>query len=197
MGFYRGPKIVTDGLVLSLDAASPRSYSGSGTVIYDTSGNNNNFDIIGGPTHSNGEFSFTESTYFQRTSAVTNNTECTVVVFYKTTDSQELWLRGQTGSYYIAASSGNNYYNENSGSPSYYVDTIQRSNPTPYRDNNYHMWEAKSVNFSAWTYMAWWGYGSSWNMNGTVSKILVYDRNLTSDESVQNYNALRNRYGIQ
>ena len=35
MAFRRGPKIVTDGLVLAMDAASKRSYPGSGTIITD------------------------------------------------------------------------------------------------------------------------------------------------------------------
>jgi hypothetical protein len=35
MGFYRGPNIVRDGLVLALDAASPRSYPGTGTTWTD------------------------------------------------------------------------------------------------------------------------------------------------------------------
>jgi|11BtaG_2_1085332.scaffolds.fasta_scaffold00672_5 hypothetical protein len=35
MGFSRGPKIVTDGLVLALDAGSKKSYPGSGTVVTD------------------------------------------------------------------------------------------------------------------------------------------------------------------
>jgi hypothetical protein len=35
MGFFRGPNIVRDGLVLALDAASERSYPGSGTTWYD------------------------------------------------------------------------------------------------------------------------------------------------------------------
>ena len=35
MGFYRGPNIVTDGLVFAVDAGSGRSYSGSGTTAYD------------------------------------------------------------------------------------------------------------------------------------------------------------------
>lgn len=34
MGFSRGGKVVTDGLVLYLDAANPRSYSGVGSTIY-------------------------------------------------------------------------------------------------------------------------------------------------------------------
>lgn len=39
------PVISTDGLMLCLDAANPKSYPGTGTTWYDTSGNNNNFTI--------------------------------------------------------------------------------------------------------------------------------------------------------
>ena len=39
---YTGPNIVTNGLVLSLDAANTKSYPGSGTTWRDLSGNNNN-----------------------------------------------------------------------------------------------------------------------------------------------------------
>jgi len=49
------------------------------------------------------------------------------------------------------------------------------------------MVEAKNVNFSAWDSMNWFLYGSSWNMNGSVAKIMVYDRPITSQESSQNY----------
>ena len=42
MGFYRGPNIVTNGLVLALDATNPKSYPGTGTTWFDLSGNNNN-----------------------------------------------------------------------------------------------------------------------------------------------------------
>ena len=45
MGINRGPVIVTDGLVLALDAASPRSYPGTGTTWKDISGNNFDFTI--------------------------------------------------------------------------------------------------------------------------------------------------------
>ena len=43
MGFSRGPKIVTDGLVLALDAANSKSYPGSGTTWNDLSGNSEDF----------------------------------------------------------------------------------------------------------------------------------------------------------
>jgi len=41
MGFYRGPNIVTDGLVFAIDAGSTRSYPGSGTAVTDLSGTSN------------------------------------------------------------------------------------------------------------------------------------------------------------
>jgi hypothetical protein len=47
MAFNYSPKIVTDGLVLYLDAANPRSYPGTGTTWYDLSRiyeNDQNFD---------------------------------------------------------------------------------------------------------------------------------------------------------
>lgn len=50
MAFYRGPNIVRNGLVLCLDAASRRSYPGSGTTWTDLSGLNNNGTLTNGPT---------------------------------------------------------------------------------------------------------------------------------------------------
>ena len=50
--FTHSPKIVTDGLVLCLDAGSPKSYGGSGTVWTDISRNGNNGTLVNGPTYS-------------------------------------------------------------------------------------------------------------------------------------------------
>ena len=54
MGISRGPKIVSSGLVLCLDAANKVSYPGSGTVWTDLSGNNNTGTLTNGPTFSGG-----------------------------------------------------------------------------------------------------------------------------------------------
>jgi len=48
MGLNYGPKIPTSGLVLHWDAASTNSYPGSGTTIYDLSGNGNNGTLNNG-----------------------------------------------------------------------------------------------------------------------------------------------------
>lgn len=50
---YTGPSIVTNGLVLSLDAANKKSYPGSGTTWLDMSGNANNGTLVNGPTFTN------------------------------------------------------------------------------------------------------------------------------------------------
>jgi len=50
MSAYGGPNIVEDGLVLCLDAANKKSYSGSGTVWRDLSGFNRDATIVGTST---------------------------------------------------------------------------------------------------------------------------------------------------
>ena len=52
MGVYTRPSIVTNGLVLNLDAANIKSYPGSGTTWTDLSGNRNNGTLTNGPTFS-------------------------------------------------------------------------------------------------------------------------------------------------
>lgn len=54
MAFYRGPNVVTNGLVLCLDAANTLSYPGSGTVWSDLSGNSNTGTLTNGPTFNSG-----------------------------------------------------------------------------------------------------------------------------------------------
>lgn len=47
------PSIITNGLILYLDAGNPRSYTGSGTTWTDLSGNGNNATLTNGPVFSN------------------------------------------------------------------------------------------------------------------------------------------------
>ena len=51
MAFNYSPKIVTDGLVLYLDAANRYSYPGSGTTWSDISRGGNNGTLVNGPTY--------------------------------------------------------------------------------------------------------------------------------------------------
>jgi len=53
MSVNYNPKIVTNGLVLYLDAANIKSYPGSGTVWNDLSGNGNHGTLVNSPTFDN------------------------------------------------------------------------------------------------------------------------------------------------
>jgi hypothetical protein len=52
MAFKHSPTIITDGLVLCLDAASPKSYTSGSATWYDLSRNGNNGTLTNGPTFS-------------------------------------------------------------------------------------------------------------------------------------------------
>jgi hypothetical protein len=54
MSSSSGPNIITNSLVLHLDAADRKSYPGSGTVWTDRSGNGINGTLVNGPTFSSG-----------------------------------------------------------------------------------------------------------------------------------------------
>jgi hypothetical protein len=54
MAFSYSPNLVTDGLVLYLDAANTRSYPGTGTVWTDLSRGGNNGTLTNGPTFNSG-----------------------------------------------------------------------------------------------------------------------------------------------
>ena len=48
-----GPRVITDGLILCLDAADRNSYSGVGTNFNDIAGKGNHTFLVNGPTYSN------------------------------------------------------------------------------------------------------------------------------------------------
>ena len=45
MSVFAGPEIDNNGLILAIDATSSKSYPGTGTTVYDLSGNNNDFTL--------------------------------------------------------------------------------------------------------------------------------------------------------
>jgi hypothetical protein len=49
MSLRIGPKVDLTGVVLNLDAGSPASYNGEGSIWYDLSGRGNHFTLQGTP----------------------------------------------------------------------------------------------------------------------------------------------------
>jgi hypothetical protein len=117
MSLSHSPRIVTDGLVLCLDASDPQSYSGSGTTWYDRSGNNYDFTAVNGPTYSNGKFSFDGSNdYFNSpySTTITDNFHWTPDgSIGSSTMSYEVWYRtsDSNGLVFSHPWNGNGQYN--------------------------------------------------------------------------------------
>jgi len=67
MAFANGSRIVTDGLVLALDASDRNSFVSGSTIWNDLSGNGNNGTLVNGPTFdsgSGGSIVFNRSTQY-------------------------------------------------------------------------------------------------------------------------------------
>lgn len=195
-----GPRIVTNGLVLCLDAADTLSYPGTGTTWIDLSGQGNNFtiDASGFTYNSAGYFSMADGG-ISKTGTMNTSSTCTCVFWIKTTDTQSLfWGSTVSNMYYLGAyRADDKFYNNLCGSPTLFMDTVSKANIYDnLLDNQWHMVEFKSVDFSAWTNYIFGKYNSFTFGNGAVSHIAIYNRNLTSAESAQNFNALRGRFGI-
>lgn len=200
------PNIVKDGLILHLDAGNKDSYPGTGTTWYDLSGNRNNFTISSGLTFSNSDNTFTLTSTADNTTNTGmykhNPSEqpstSTIIYFIKTTDVQSLFLKGISTNWYLGAyRSGNKEYYSNCGTPVFYMDTVEKSNIYDYiRDGNWHMLEFKNVDISTWTQWEFNNYSGYDFGNGNLSIFLIYNRALSSAESLQNFNALRGRFNL-
>lgn len=83
MSGIAGPKIVTSGLVLALDAANKNSYPGTGTTWYDLTGNGNNVTATNSPVwNSSGYWANTSTSYFTgagTSSIPTGNSQYTMI----------------------------------------------------------------------------------------------------------------------
>jgi hypothetical protein len=93
---YAFGQIVTNGLVLSLDAADKNSYSGSGTVWSDLSGNNNTGTLTNGPTFSSangGSIVFDGVDDFVNTTSSSSGSATSNYTF-------SVWLNPSTTSFY-------------------------------------------------------------------------------------------------
>lgn len=240
MAIYGGPDIVTDGLVLHLDAANNKSYSGSGTVWNDLSGNNNHGTLTNGPTYSsankgsivfdgindyincgpslllNRPFSINIWIYFTslvgwQTPVGQDTSQSTVFAgfyFQKVSNTHNgadgripntfgMAITNTSGSqifcYDTIAMQSGVWYN--------YCISISTTNLFLYRNgilvkttnNNQNM--APTVGNLL--------IGASYYIdalvdyiNGRISQTSIYNRSLSANETIQNYNSTKGRYGL-
>jgi len=178
---YTGPNIVTDGLVLCLDAANTKSYPGSGTTWRDLSGRTNNFTLNNSPTFSNtvlGSFSFDGANDYGTISTIPEVSNCTYT----------LWLKWNS----IAANQGI-FGNENILNGTNSVGIRRRSNNNYWLSQGVGQATIVSSSLSADFVSNW--HSLSGTTDGSFGRIYI-NGVLTSQASYNGTNSNTGRYTI-
>jgi hypothetical protein len=230
-----GPtQIVTDGLVLHLDAANKKSYPGTGTVWKDLSGNRNNGTLINGPTFTSeagGSFIFGGNGNLRRcalpiTSGLdANNITLNVVAKAPPQNNGSLLFIFNNSEYLVIG----NFTGGVEGPPRGEAFSMVKFNPSNqfstvrggewrFTDNLYHDFTFTRVNnfdtfyvdgiqvgrfssaqaIASQLYPIALGQRSTSAFFGTITSSIyrIYNRALTPQEILQNYNATKQRFGL-
>ena len=209
------PSIVTDGLVLCVDAANSKSYPGSGSTFFDLSGNNRHGTLLNSPAHdteAGGCFHFDATN--ERISLPINlqNTQYTVmgIARYATSSGNgrvisatNNWLMGwyaNNTSYYYANSGW-----VHTGNGGHTTDWICFAATGDTVAENYKFYRngvliknrtASGLNGPNIITLGGWSYGTSEASNCKVAYLSAYQRVLSPTEIEQNYQAIRSRFGL-
>ena len=231
MSFNYSPKIVTNGLVLCLDAANPNSYPGSGTTWYDISQGGNNGILTNGPTFSTergGCLVFDGTDDFvdfnnQPLFNLDNITLEVVVSLSAIPVSVNYVARNRVNGYGISfpTSGSTSYsvttyvdaatsYTYNSspvtvGTPYVLSFTFGSSTFSTYENGNQtytvaaasgSLYYGATPQTNIFRLSRDGGSGTGKFLNGKIYTARVYNRALSAQEISQNYNALKNRFGL-
>lgn len=215
MALSHSPSIVTNGLTLCLDAANIKSYPGSGTTWFDLSSPKNNGTLVGSPTFSNNTFTFNGTTqYVTGSGTPLGISSYTKSVWFKlnaTADNNT--LSSQTGGHFMYFGGTSKLYCGHSDWANYqsYPSTTTFSNSVWYNacltfdTTNGMTLYVNGVLDSTYTVLKTGlpgtgqcnvgCFGAGGNLlNGLVGQALVYNRVLSAQEVLQNYNAIKGRF---
>lgn len=229
MAIFYSPKIVTDGLVLCLDAGNTKSYSGSGATWTDLSNNGGN------GTNSNMTYSSSNGGYFIFNNSSSVSTISNYSALNPTTGlSIEAWVNfdgdsddfifekgdvntqfslfshstdivfrtyhsGDVGGYHSLAPSKSTVGVAN-GQWVHIVGSWDGSTKIIYINGVLKNSISKTGNLVTTSPGAsvgrFGGTTTGYYFGGKIAKVAVYNIGLSASQVLQNYNALRGRYGL-
>lgn len=220
-----GPDSIETGLVLSLDAADRNSYVSGSTTWFDLSGNNNSGSLVNGPTFSTGSlgsivFDGTDDYTSISHSSVLNLLEVFTLSFwiYPTRNNTQDYICSKNNSYaiIIGYQPGNvNFYNlgyqPTAAATQIPVSNNQWVNIVYSKDLNSRTnnWRGYKNGESVFTLTQ--NFALSLNTSnlligsaevtlnffkGNIASAQIYNRALSAQEVLQNYNAQKSRFGL-
>ena len=223
MGLSHSPKIVTNGLVLALDAANNKSYPRSGTTWTDLSGNSNTGTLTNSPTFSGangGSIVFDGVDDYVGCIGSLTVTAATFITWIRRNGSQVeysgiLFSRGTsiTGMNFFGGTNRLGYH-WNASTSTYLWDS-----GLTVPDLTWCMIAVSVTSTSSTAYLCQIGITSATNVvshastvldsiriaadsqsprffKGNIAAAQIYNRALTDAEILQNYNATKSRFGL-
>jgi hypothetical protein len=208
------PSIVSDGLVMYLDAANSRSYPGSGITVNSLTGGYNGTLVngVGFSSSNNGSFFFDGTNDY----IIFSNSDVMGSVY-----TQNIWFKKSNSGLHLLADTGyagaivysskvEFYYT--SSSPfllsinynflinRWYMISLVRGSTikSVYLDGSLigSVSSSDSYDTSGTNLYVGSNGGNSEFLNGNLGQVQIYNRALTQQEILQNFNATRFRYGI-
>jgi hypothetical protein len=225
MSTHYFPRITTDGLILHLDAANSKSYPGSGNTWYDLSNNNNHF-TLNNSIYSNqnrGSLSTGSNIRIYKSGSLLNkDNDLTIMVFILSGGFS--YLEGHSGGCtlnYLLAGNTTTFLDQYGPSGAGSRINLSYDNNAGIKiiahrllSNRAATWFYNGSFYTGGTGETYTGgcggalqetiIGNrtvSTNTNyapvpGAVSIVQIYNRGLLDSEILQNYNALKGRFGL-
>lgn len=222
MGTISGPFSIPDGLIYHIDPANPKSYIGTGTTIYDLSGNGNTSYFTNGALYQN---------YQKGVVVVDGNNDYISTPLFNISSavSVSVWIKNVALDSIVFGASGSGVNYPNSEYIFYYYSNtalrIQGYNAGPFKQYyfsniNLNTWHNLVMTRDASNNMSVYlnGIGSTtgalsysgtmqmnqigrysnftnqYNAKGSIGEVKIYNRALSASEVLQNYNATKKRY---
>lgn len=209
-------RIVTDGLVLNLDAGYRASYNGTGDTWFDVSGNGNNGTLVNGVGYTadnGGALTFDGVNDY---ATITNNSlptgDYTINCWVKTpsvipvtqydviiSTSQYFWyLAIYLDKFTIDNNDGTFRFGSTLSASTWYNVTVTRSGST---DTAYINGVSQGTNTNSAALSGNWeigryAYSPSHYWNSNIALVSIYNKALSTQEVQQNFNLLKGRYGL-
>ena len=221
MAFNYSPKIVTDGLVLCLDAGNPNSYPGSGNIWKDLSRGRNNGTLVNGPTFSGenqGSIVFDGVNDYAAVSSLnltetTENFTITTLVKFPTFNNSGVIVWNAFSQYWALMTNTSfgaaNLTFTTKGTRSmaavsstlttnqwYYVVCKREAGVNHLYINNTVYTYTSIVSIPGDTLFELSNSNFFYKFNGNLALIQIYNRALSPTEILQNYNATKSRFGL-
>ena len=209
MALHHSPRVVTDGLVLCLDAASKESYPGSGTVWRDLAGSNNGA-LTNGPTFSNvnggslvfdGVDDHTSFTYAQPAYNTTDSFTWNIWVYPTRNSNLDVLIGNRAGDLWTKLTTNNFEYAPIVFGGAMPINIWQnvcviknQTNFFYYRNSILIASSTSSTTKPSNPFYVGGDPLAGEHSNSRIAQVLVYNRALTVQEILQNYDAIKSRF---